>query len=134
LHETRLPGEQVADAYLDWMLRRAAESGSVLVAETEGVVVGFVAGWIESTDNIAETAASNRVGYISDICVLPVHRGQGISGRLLDEISDQLGKAGVTRIRIGSLAGNRSARASYEHAGFVPYEVVYEKVISVLLR
>ena len=130
LHETRRPGEGIADAYLDWMLRRAAENGTVLVAEIEGVVVGFVAGWIEHTDNIAETADSNRVGYISDICVLQVHRRQGIARQLLDGISEQFSAAGVTRIRVGSLAGNQPARASYERAGFVPYEVVYEKVIS----
>ena len=130
LHGTRRPGEEVANAYLDWMLRQAAEGGAVLVAEIDGMVIGFVAGWIERTDNIAETADSNRVGYISDICVLPSHRGQGIAGQLLDNISKQLGAAGVTRIRIGSLADNRSARSSYERAGFVPYEVVYEKVIS----
>jgi ribosomal protein S18 acetylase RimI-like enzyme len=128
LHETRLPGEEIADAYLDWMMRQAAKSGAVLVAEIDGFVIGFVSGWIERTDNIAETADSNRIGYISDICVLPSHRGQRIAGQLLDRVSEQLGAAGVTRIRIGSLADNRSARASYERAGFVPYEVVYEKM------
>ena len=133
LHGTRRSGEEVANAYLDWMLRQAAEGGAVLVAETDGMVIGFVAGWIERTDSIAETADSNRVGYISDICVLPSHPGQGIAGQLLDNISKQLGAAGVTRIRIGSLADNRSARASYERAGFVPYEVVYEKVISKIM-
>ena len=126
LHGTRRPGNEVADTYLDWMLRRAGESGAVLIAEIEGVVVGFVAGWIEHTDNIAETADSNRVGYISDLCVLPVHRRQGIAGHLLDRISEQLGRTGVIRIRVGSLANNQPARASYERAGFVPYEVVYE--------
>jgi hypothetical protein len=28
-----------------------------------------------------------------------------------------------------ALAANRIARAAYEHAGFMPYEVVYEKVV-----
>jgi ribosomal protein S18 acetylase RimI-like enzyme len=118
LHETRLPGEVIADAYLDWMLWQAAESGAVLVAESGGMVIGFVAGWIERTENIAETADSNRVGYISDICVLPSRRGHGIAGRLLDNICKQLETAGMTRIGIASLADNRSARASYERTGF----------------
>jgi ribosomal protein S18 acetylase RimI-like enzyme len=134
LHETRLPGEEVADAYLDWMARQASESGAVLVAEIDGMVIGFVAGWIERTDNIAETADSNRVGYISDICVLPSHRGQGIAGLLLDNISERLGEAGVTRIRIGSLASNRSAQVSYERAGFVAYEILYEKMSTALRK
>jgi hypothetical protein len=32
-------------------------------------------------------------------------------------------------LRINALAVNTSAQASYEHAGFVPYEILYEKVI-----
>jgi hypothetical protein len=51
-------------------------------------------------------------------------------GRLLDALSKHLGGAGVTRIRIGSLAANQPAQASHERAGFVPYEVIYEKIIS----
>jgi ribosomal protein S18 acetylase RimI-like enzyme len=130
LHQTRLSGGAIADAYLDWMLRQAGENGAVLVAEIEGAVVGFAAGWIECTQDIAETGDSNRFGYISDICVLPTHRHRGIAGRLLDALGKHLGGAGVTRIRIGSLAANRLAQASYERAGFVPYEIVCEKVIS----
>jgi ribosomal protein S18 acetylase RimI-like enzyme len=115
---TRLPGEQVADAYLDWMLCRAEAHGVVLVAESNSVFVGFVAGWIEETRNVGETPDSNRVGYISDICVMPDFRGRRIATQLLDRIEQHLGRAGVTRLRINSLAANQSARASYEHAGF----------------
>jgi len=129
LHPTRLPGEQIADAYLKWMQKQAGDKdGAVLVAEIESGFVGFVAGWIEQEHNIAETAASNRFGYISDICILPAFRGRRIATRLLDAIEQHLRYAGVSCIRIGVLAANRSARASYEHAGFKAYEVVYEKI------
>jgi hypothetical protein len=37
---------------------------------------------------------------------------------------------GVRRLRINSLAVNMSAQASYEHAGFGPYEILYDKIIS----
>jgi hypothetical protein len=50
----------------------ASQAGVVvLVAELADNFLGFVAGWIEQTNNLAETADSNRFGYISDICVLP---------------------------------------------------------------
>jgi hypothetical protein len=39
--------------------------------------VGFIAGWIGETENISETSDSNRVKYISDICVVPDLRGGG---------------------------------------------------------
>jgi ribosomal protein S18 acetylase RimI-like enzyme len=128
-HATRLPGAQIADTYLVWIESQAAAGGAMLVAERGGDFLGFVAGWVAVTTNIAETADSNRFGYISDICVLPPFRGQRIGAQLLDGIAPYLHAAGVQRLRIASLAVNASARASYEHAGFMPYEVVYEKVI-----
>jgi GNAT superfamily N-acetyltransferase len=128
-HETRLPGEQVADAYLDWMLHRAEAHGAVLVAESNCILVGFVAGWIEESENVGETPDSNRVGYVSDICVMPAFRGHRIAAQLLEGIERHLAKFGITRLRINSLAANKSARASYERAGFAPYEIVYEKMI-----
>jgi GNAT superfamily N-acetyltransferase len=128
-HATRLPGDEVADLYLDWMLRRAETQGAVLVAETNCTFVGFVAGWIEESENIGETPDSRRVGYISDICVMPSFRGCRIAAQLLKGIERRLAALGITRLRINSLEANRSARASYESAGFTPYEVVYEKTI-----
>jgi len=128
-HTTRLPGEQVADLYLDWMLRKAETQGVVLIAESNCVFVGFVAGWIEETQNVGETPDSNRFGYISDICVMPGFRGRRIATQLLNRIEQDLRRAGVTRLRINSLALNQSARTSYEHAGFFPYEIIYEKTI-----
>ena len=127
LHPSRLPGERIADAYLDWMLARAEESGAVLIAEDRGRFLGFVAGWIEVSHNIAETAASNRFGYVSDICVLRAFRGRRVAARLLEAIELSLRRAGVDHLRLNVLAANRSARASYARAGFAPYEIVYEK-------
>ena len=129
LQSTRLPGEQIADAYLTWMERQVGKDGVLLVAEIEGAFVGFVVGWIEQDDNVAETTDSNRFGYISDICVMPPYRGRRIAGQLLDGLERHLARTGIRRIRIGSLAANRSARTSYERAGFAPYEIVYEKII-----
>ena len=64
LHETRLPGEQIADAYTCWMLSSADGGGLVLVAKDEDDFVGFAAGWIEHEENVAETSDSNRFGFI----------------------------------------------------------------------
>jgi ribosomal protein S18 acetylase RimI-like enzyme len=129
LHATRLPGEQIADTYLARIEHLAAENGAVLVAEIDGLFAGFVAGWVEQNDNPAETADSNRFGYISDICVMPGYLGRHIALRLLESIERHLGRTGVARLRIGSLAANTAARATYERGGFAPYEVVHEKII-----
>jgi ribosomal protein S18 acetylase RimI-like enzyme len=127
LHPSRLPGDQIADAYLDWVQKRAAEQGAVLIAEIDGAFAGFVAGWIEEKSHICETADSNRFGYVSDICVLPAFRGRRIASQLLDAVELRLRREGVTRVRLFTLAANRVARASYERSGYAAYEVVYEK-------
>jgi ribosomal protein S18 acetylase RimI-like enzyme len=127
IHQTRLPGELVADAYVDWLLTRAS---TLLVAERNRIFVGFVGGWIEEQTNLGETPESNRFGYVSDICVMRQFRGCRIGARLLGAIEQQLCLQGVTRIRINSLAGNTSAQKCYARAGFVPYEIMHEKFVS----
>ena len=55
LHATRLPGEAIADAYLAWMIQQASSHGAVLVALVESSFAGFVAGWVEEDESLAET-------------------------------------------------------------------------------
>jgi ribosomal protein S18 acetylase RimI-like enzyme len=129
LHTSRLPGEQIADAYLTWMESQASAKGAMLVAEIDGHFVGFVAGWIEEDDSIAETADSNRFAYVSDIFVAPSHRGRRIASELLDALQRRLAQPGITRLRIAALANNASAARAYRRAGFSSYEVIYERPI-----
>jgi len=134
LHSSRLPGEETADAYLAWMLAQAQQSGTVLVAEAGGAFTGFAAGWIVRDNVIEETPDSNRFGLVSDICVIERYRGRRIASRLLDALCERLRDSGVSRIRLGVLAANDAARASYERSGFTPYEVVYEKVVGTSIE
>lgn len=129
LHPSRLRGDQIADGYLAWMQKRAAEHGVVLIVEIDGAFAGFVAGWIEEENHIEETPDSNRFGYVSDICVLSPYRDRRIASRLLAVAERRLCGEGVTRIRLFTLAASRAARASYERSGYAAYEVVYEKPV-----
>ena len=129
LHASRLPAEQIAAAYLAWLQQEAAETGVILVAEVAGLFVGFIAGWIVEEHSITETADSHRAGYVSDICIMPAHRGRRIASDLLFAIERHFAGAGITRVRIASLVANASAQAAYRKAGYQPYEAIYEKVI-----
>ncbi len=129
LHDSRLPGEATADAYLEWMWERAGAGGAVLVAEADGDFAGFAAGWIGEDRHLEETPDSNRFGLLSDVCVLPAFRRHGAATRLLAALEAKLALSGVRRIRLSALAANAAARSTYERAGYAPYEVVYEKVI-----
>jgi hypothetical protein len=77
---TRLPGEQIADAYLARLRQEvAAKRGAIFIAERNGVFAGFAVGWIIERDHIPESADSNRFGYLSDICVMPAYRRERIA-------------------------------------------------------
>jgi len=130
LHATRRPGEAIADAYLAWLEERAVAAGGViLVAVAAGEFAGFAAGWVEETESIAETPDSNRFGYVSDLCILPGYRGRRIAGLLLAALENVLAAAGITRLRLSTLAMNDAARRTYDRAGLAPYEIVYEKLV-----
>lgn len=129
LSDTRRPGEEIADAYLARMESRAAHGGAILIAESDGAFAGFATCELREVNYVAETADSNRFGYVSDICVLPAWRGRRIAGLLLEAAERHLAPLGITRLRIHVLANNPSARRSYEHAGFVAYEVLCEKAV-----
>lgn len=128
LHDTRRPGREIAAPYVGQLLGIVAEqSGAIIVAEAEGRFAGFVACYVVEDDALAETADSNRYGYVSDIFVLPERRGSGLAQALLAAAERHLATTGIARVRIGVLTANRMACRAYEKRGFEPYETVYEK-------
>ena len=131
LHDTRLPGAGATEIYLDNLLEDlAAQSGAIFIAEADGKFAGLVTGLIETYEVILETRDSSVYGYCSDIYVAPEFRGSGLARRLLDAMERHLAaRAPITRFRISVLAVNRIACRAYERAGFVPYEMMYERLI-----
>jgi ribosomal protein S18 acetylase RimI-like enzyme len=130
LHDTRLPGRQVAEPYFRELLEMTTrQSGQILVAMDSNILVGIVVCFVVEDETISETADSNRYGYVSDIYVRPSHRGSGLAQRLLVAAENYIAGTGVVRIRINVLAANSRARGAYEKYGFAPYEVMYEKRI-----
>ena len=128
LHDTRLPGARVMDAYFDRLQQVVAgQSGAILIAEDGGRFLGLVACIVEEDDEVQETADSNVHGYITDIYVVPERRSSGLAQAMLRAAEDHLASTGVSRVRINVLAANARARRAYEKYGFEPYEVMYEK-------
>jgi ribosomal protein S18 acetylase RimI-like enzyme len=131
LHDTRLPGDGATEIYLDNLLEDlAAQSGAIFIAEADGKFAGLVTGLIETYEVILETRDSSVYGYCSDIYVAPEFRGSGLAQMLLNVMERHLAaQAPITRFRISVLAVNRIACRAYERAGFVPYEMMYERLI-----
>jgi ribosomal protein S18 acetylase RimI-like enzyme len=131
MHDTRLPGAGATAVYLDNLLEDlVAQSGAIFIAEADGKFAGLVTGLIETYEIVLETRDSSIYGYCSDIYVAPEFRGSGLAQMLLDVMERHLAaQAPITRFRISVLAVNRIACRAYERAGFVPYELMYERLI-----
>jgi ribosomal-protein-alanine N-acetyltransferase len=84
-----------------------AASGSMLVAEREGRVVGYV---------VAVSVIDE--GEIMNLAVRPDVRGLGLGRRLLRSALDRLALRGITEVFLEVRRSNRAARRLYETEGF----------------
>jgi ribosomal protein S18 acetylase RimI-like enzyme len=124
MHDSRLPGDEVAGLCCQALLDRGAE---ILIAESAGKPVGFVAGWLEEDDDPLQTAEWRRHGYVSDVFVAPEWRGRGIGQQLLRAIGDRLRDRGAKRLRICALAANETAIEAFRRFGFAPFEITFDR-------
>ncbi len=121
------PGEQIADRYLDLMLRRCAEfDGVVLVAEADGAVTGFVSVWTRYRSSEPDDDPAEH-GYVSDLVVSAKHRGRGIGRALLRAAEARARQAGADTLRVSVKAGNTNALSLYSAEGFESSEIYLEK-------
>ena len=108
----------VDDAYMDGALAdetaahwrgvfaRDRSDGLILVAEQQGVVVGFIAVWPDADDP--------NTGYIDNLHVDPDCRGGGIGRRLLAEAARRLPELGFNDAALWVFAENGGAVRFYE--------------------
>lgn len=75
-------GAHHAARYVPFLLAQARKNGGfVLVAEVGGRPAGIAVAWVRRfTAPEREAEAPTRVGYLSDLAVLPEWRGRGIAG------------------------------------------------------
>lgn len=127
LNPRRADAKEIAPEYLRHMFARCAETGGqVFVAEVEGAAVGFVSVWAKmESDEIEEK--KHEYAYISDLVVLPAHRGRGLGRALMRRAEDYAREQGATLLKIGVLARNEVARRLYNDCGFHEHEVVLWK-------
>jgi ribosomal-protein-alanine N-acetyltransferase len=83
-------------------------SDSFIVAEINGIVVGFIVGFMSSEDT----------GRIFSLAVDPKYRNRKIGSLLLNEIIDVIGKIGAVEIILEVRASNIKAKRFYERHGF----------------
>jgi ribosomal protein S18 acetylase RimI-like enzyme len=90
---------------------------AVLVAESNGEVVGYAYATVEGRDYMSLRGPA---GVLHDIVVDPAHRRDGAGGHLLDATLAFLKGHGAPRVVLSTAVQNESAQRLFERAGFRP--------------
>ena len=88
---------------------------TVLVAEWNGGVVGYVFASVEGFDYMSLRGPA---GVLQDIVVDPAHRGQGIGGQLLAAALEAREALGAPRVVLSTAERNAPAQRLFARAGF----------------
>jgi len=86
----------------------------LLVAETEGRIVGFIDHWV-----IQDFVHGRKLSYIQNFYVTPQDRGKGVGGELLQETMRRAEAKGATEVHVSTEFGNKPAIDMYKKHGFV---------------
>ena len=117
----------MAIGYYAQLRRRCARwRGTILVADRNGEVVGFVAVLAQ----IPFTELDEPPGtyaLVTDLIVAPRLRRHGLGTRLLAHAERHARRQGATELRIGVLSGNAAAAQLYQTVGFRPWAQVLRK-------
>ena len=89
------------------MLREELGKGLFLVAERDGVAVGYVG---------CQTVLDE--GYITNVAVSPDCRRQGVGRALIGTLGSHAGAQGLAFVTLEARTSNMPAIALYENAGF----------------
>jgi len=97
----------------------------LLVAETDGTVVGFINFTIRRT--LLHPGPS---GLIDELVVTRGYRGKGIGGQLIYAAVEQCRRLGCCEVEVTTEFTNTNARRFYRKCGFEERGVILEKDLS----
>jgi ribosomal protein S18 acetylase RimI-like enzyme len=122
------------DIRMEWPFQESGERyfkrlcngtyGACLVAESEGVIVGYAA--------LAEKEFGHRKSRyleIENIGVRPEYRSQGVGKALMDRIRAYAKEQGYAKLFVAAYWGNTRGRAYYESCGFAPIGIEMEATV-----
>jgi len=96
-------------------LAQTIREGVALLAEEDGVAVGFIFCVLGER--------GRKTAHVTDIYVRPEARGSGVGRALLTELVAPARDAGLAHVSLEVLVRNADARRLYDRLGFVPVDV-----------
>jgi len=110
------PDEGAEDGYAGFLgSQLRATDAVVMVAEIEGVVVGYVYAGIEP---LSWKELRDEAGFVHDLLVSADARNSGAGRQLLDAAIDWLRQRGMPRVVLWTAARNAGAQRLFERRGF----------------
>lgn len=110
------PRQAVLEAVTQWVEsaldRQDDEQGTVLVAENDGTIAGFI--------SVSETKhwAGQTDAYIGELVVASKFEGRGVGSALVEAAIEWSRECGLERITLSTGARNSRARRFYASLGF----------------
>lgn len=110
------PGTDSESGYA-WFLGRQIEDEDclVLVAELDGVVIGYVYAAVEP---LSWKELRDEAGFIHDLVVDPAHRGSGAGSQLLDAAIEWLRGRAMPRVVLWTAEQNVGGQRLFARHGF----------------
>ena len=107
----------------DWYTEKLDQGALLWIAERAGRPVGYAL--VEVHQGPDDTwPVGKRYAELVSLSVEPDGRGQGIGGRLMDAVEDELEAAGIADLMVGVLAGNEDAMRFYTRRGLATGELI----------
>ena len=111
-------------AMKQWLSVRFRQPSSMgLVAETHGVVAGFLIGRIDDWESVPPVIEPRRIGIIDAVYVTEPFRKQGIGSRLIERATQTMKDGNALAVETIVDAGNDAAAQAWRRAGFAPWMV-----------
>lgn len=99
---------------------------NIIVAESDGNIIGYVMGWIANRPPIYKI---RNVGYLSNIFVDDSKRNSGIGKNLFNEIEKWFRNKNVEYVEIKSDARNIDTINKFRNYGFKDLSITFYKII-----
>ena len=112
---------QVLENDIDALLRD--KDSCVLIAEANGVRIGYVSGRIQ----VEPQRTLPKRGVVEDWYVEPLHRSRGVGTRLLDALEARFRSAGCQVVESATWSSNDRARSAHTGRGFHEVRIMYRK-------
>jgi GNAT superfamily N-acetyltransferase len=109
-----------ARLYKEWL---AEPDAFVLLAIASGEAIGYALVHMRAGEETWNTG--EHVAELETLTVLPEHRGRGIGTALLQGVSAELERIGVSHVAVSVISANEGARRFYESRGLMPFLATY---------